>query len=229
MMPLALSACALLLIAYGSYRVIAIQRLTSRIVSRWLEGARPSDAAVEPVIFCSQPETPPFTLVGVRKPKVLVSESIVALLSRDEFQMALKHEYAHTQSHDNLKKLTLRFCSFPGMATLERAWSEAAELAADDSAVSNMKDAVDLAAALVKLSRSVPVDATPICTTSLATGCIQSRVLRLLVWNEASEAQPARVHPRWAILFVGTALLSVVVTYAPTLALTHEFTEWLVR
>ena len=47
------------------------------------------------------------------------------------------------------------------MAKLESAWSEAAELAADDAAVSNLNDAVDLAAALVKLSRLVPVEAAP--------------------------------------------------------------------
>lgn len=64
-------------------------------------------------------------------------------------------------SLDNLKKLVFRFCFFPGMAKLESAWSQVAELAADDAAVSNMDDAVNLASALVKVSRLVPVEAAP--------------------------------------------------------------------
>ena len=36
---------------------------------------------------------------------------------------------------DNLKKLVFRFCPFPGMSKLESAWSQAAEMAADDAAV----------------------------------------------------------------------------------------------
>ncbi len=42
-LPLASGVAALLLIAYGSYRGIAAQMRTSRIVARWLEGARPLD------------------------------------------------------------------------------------------------------------------------------------------------------------------------------------------
>ena len=77
-------------------------------------------------------------------------------------------------SRDNLKKLVFRFCPFPGMAKLESAWSQAAELAADDAAVSNLNDAVDLAAALVKLSRLVPVEAAPVCTVGFVTGSISA-------------------------------------------------------
>jgi hypothetical protein len=228
-MPLALGTCALMLIACGCYRVIAAQTTTSRAVTRWLQGAHPLAAAAETVIFCPRPETPPLTLVGVRKPRVLVSESTVALLSHDELQIALKHEHAHTRSHDNLRKLVLRFCPFPNMTKLERAWSDAAELAADDAAVSNLEDAIDLAAALVKLSRTVPVDAAPICTTGFVTGSVSARVVRLLAWNEACKTRQPRVYSGCAILPLVAALLCVVATYGPALALTHELTEWLVR
>ncbi|HXP42116.1 MAG TPA: M56 family metallopeptidase, partial [Candidatus Acidoferrales bacterium] len=154
-MPLTLSVCALLLIAYGCFRVITAQIKTSRVVARWQEGAHSLnvDAGVQMVTLRSGRDAPPLTLVGVRRPRVLVSEFTVALLSQDELHIALKHELAHMQSFDNLKKLVFRFCFFPGMANLESAWSQAAELAADDAAVSNMDDAVNLASALVKLSR----------------------------------------------------------------------------
>jgi Zn-dependent protease with chaperone function len=238
-MPLALGVCALLLIAYGCFRVIAAQTKTSRVVARWLEGAKPLtlDAAIQnevqpdtqTVTFRSTRETPPLTLVGVHRPRVLISESAAALLSHDELQIALKHELAHIQSRDNLKKLVFRFCPFPGMAKLESAWSQAAELAADDAAVSNLDDAVDLAAALVKLSRLIPVEAAPVCTVGFVTGSISARVARLLAWDEARKAQTMRIRTWYAIPPVLVTLLCVFATYGPVLTLTHEITEWLVR
>jgi Zn-dependent protease with chaperone function len=232
-MPLALGVCALLLIACGCFRVITARTRTSRVVARWLEGAHPLnvDAGTQNVAFCSRREAPPLTLVGVRRPRVLVSESTVALLSHDELNIALKHEIAHMRSRDNLKKLIFRFCPFPGMAMLESAWSQTAELAADDAAVSNPDDAVDLAAALVKLSRLVPVDAAPVCTVGFVTGSISARVARLLAWNEAEggKAQPMRIRAWYWIPAALAALMCVFVTYGPALALTHDITEWLVR
>jgi Zn-dependent protease with chaperone function len=229
-MPLALGVCALLLIAYGCFRVITAQTKTSRVVKRWLEGARPMDADTQTITFQARREAPPLTLIGVHKPRVLVSESTVALLSHDELHIALKHELAHMQSRDNLKKLIFRFCPFPGMAKLESAWSQAAELAADDAAVSKLDDAVDLAAALVKLSRLVPVEAAPVCTVGFVTGTIKARVTRLLAWDAAGKAAGSPRNGLWyAVPPALMALLCVFATYGPALALTHEVTEWLVR
>ena len=158
-----------------------------------------------------------------------MSESTVALLSQDELQIALKHELAHIQSRDNLKKLVLRFCPFPGMDKLESAWSQAAELAADDDAVSNMEGAVDLAAALVKISRLVPVETASVCTVGFVSGSINARVARLLAWHEASNETRSRIRLWYAIPAVLVALSCICFTYSPALALTHEVTEWFVR
>ncbi|MGA7081447.1 MAG: M56 family metallopeptidase [Terriglobales bacterium] len=236
-MPLTLGICALLLIACGCWRVIAALAQTSRVVAGWLEGAHRLrvDAAAwtqaHAVTFRSRRDAPPLTLVGLRKPTVLVSEATVALLTDEELQVALKHELAHMRSRDNLKKLLFRFCPFPGMAKLEDAWSHAAELAADDAAVASLDDAVDLAAALVKLSRLIPVEAAPVCTVGFVTGSISARVARLLAWSEveAGKARQMRMRPWHAIPPVLVALLCVISAYGPVLALTHEMTEWLVR
>jgi Zn-dependent protease with chaperone function len=234
-MPLALGSCALLLIAAGCFRVITAQTKTSRVVSRWLEGARPlqgetgANADLPALAYCSKGAAPPLTLIGVRNPRVLVSESTVALLNHDELHIALKHELAHMQSRDNLKKLLFRFCPFPGMAKLESAWSQAAELAADDAAVASLGDAIDLAAALVKLSRLVPVEAAPVCTVGFVTGSIRARVARLLVWDETTKLYPVRLHS-WHLLPPSlVALIVLFSSYGSALALTHEVTEWLVR
>src|SRR5271166_3470988 len=228
-LPLAFGAAALLLIAYGSYRVISAQVQTSRIVAGWLEGASPLETTAQTTTLCSRRETPPLTLVGMREPRVLVSEAAFALLGRDELQVALRHELAHIRSWDNLKKLVFRFAPFPGLAKMEASWSQAAELAADDAAVSNLSDALDLAAALVKLSRLVPVEAAPACTVGFVTGSIRARIARLLAWDESRNARQRRI-PRWvAIPPVAVAVFCACVTYGPVLAITHEMTEWLVR
>jgi hypothetical protein len=82
---------------------------------------------------------------------------------------------------------------------------------------------------LVKLSRLVPVEAAPVCTVGFVTGSITARVARLLAWNEARKARRMRMRPWHVIPPILVALLCVVATYGPALALTHEATEWLVR
>jgi len=231
-MPLAFGIFALLLIACGCWRVIAAQAKTSRVVARWMEGAHPLEGSAsedKAVTLRSRPEAPPLTLVGLRKARVLVSETTVALLSDAELQIALKHELAHVQSRDNLKKLIFRFCPYPGMAQLESAWSQTAELAADDAAVSKVEDAVDLAAALVKLSRLVPREPAPVCTVGFVTGSIRVRVARLLAWGEAGKTQVVQIRPWHVVLPLLVTLVCVFATYGPALALTHVITEWLVR
>lgn len=231
--PLALGVSAFLLIGYGAFRVIRAQKKASLMVSRWLKDTSPrlEDAGAETPTFRSRPDAPPLLLVGIRKPRVLISESAVEVLTSGELRIALKHELAHMRAHDNLKRLLFRSCPFPGMAKLENAWSQAAEFASDDAAVAKVDDAVDLAAALVKLSRLLPIEAAPVCTVGFVTGSISARVSRLLTWDEAETctAKRLRFSSWYAIPLVLVVLSSVLVTYAPALALTHEVTEWLVR
>ena len=228
--PLALGVCALLLIACGLFRAIAAQTRTTRAVTCWLEGARPLQVTADSTVtFQSRRESPPLIVAGVRHPRVLVSESTVALLTPDELRMALKHELEHMKSRDNLKRLIQVFCPFPGMAKLESAWSQAAELAADDAAVTSQRDALDLAAALVKLSRLVPVKAPPVCSTAFVAGSISERVAFLLDWDEASKSRRVHIRTWFVIPFAVAVSLLVSVAHRPVLTLTHEVTEWLVR
>lgn len=228
-MPITLGIAALFFIACGCHRVASAQIRTSRIVSRWVAGCQPLGGSARAFAFRARRDAPPLTLVGMRKPRVLVSESTAELLTADELEVALKHELAHIRSYDNLKKLVFRFCPFPGMAPLEAAWSQAAELAADDAAILNVNDALNLAAALVKLSRLVAISAAPACTVGFVTGSLNERVNRLLTWDQS--CKPRRVPiPRWAALPpVLVAVFCAFVNYGPILSLTHEATEWLVR
>ncbi len=229
LMPLLLGLCALMLIALGVFRVVTACTRTSRVVARWMDGANPLGVETEVVTFRSSGDVPPLALVGVRKPRVLVSESAVLLLSQEELRIALKHEVAHLRSRDNMKRLIFRFSPFPGMAELESVWSQTSELAADDAAVSSPIDAVDLAAALVKLSRLVPVEATPACAVGFVTGSIGARVARLLAWDPHLRSKEVRGYRFYAVSSVVAALLCIFATYGPALKVTHEITEWMVR
>ena len=229
-MPATLGLAALLLIGYGCYRVIRAQIEASRIVARWIEGSQALSAGGgNMLVLRSRRGAPPLLLAGMRKPRVLVSEPTVELLTPDELQIALRHEFVHIGSWDNLKKLLFRCCPFPALSQLEAAWSQAAEFAADEAAVTNASEAVNLASALVKLSRLVPVEAAPACTVGLVTGSLAARVQRLLAWDESRKLKAFRI-PRWAAMppILG-AVFCAFLTYRPVLLMTHEFTEWLVR
>jgi Zn-dependent protease with chaperone function len=116
------------------------------------------------------------------------------------------------------------------MKRLETAWSEASELAADDAAVSSFPDALDLAAALIKLSRLAPVQ-QPVLTTGLlhtSVGSLSLRIERLFAWN----SQRSSASPRswwYAVPAIVAAAICVVSTYEFALYGMHEFTELLVR
>ena len=98
-------------------------------------------------------------VAGVLRPRLVASRSVMDTLSRDEKEVALRHELAHRESRDNLKKLlillspdVLPFTS--GLAILERGWSRFTEWAADDEAVSgDALRALSLASALVRVAR----------------------------------------------------------------------------
>lgn len=230
--PLTLGACCLLLLAGGVLNAIVAQVRTARTVAGWLEGARAESACAPVPLFRIRPPAPALAVSGVCEPRVLLSDAAAAVLSGQELEAALKHEIAHVRRRDNLTKLLFRLCVFPGMAGLESAWSEAAEMAADDAAVSNSREALDLASALIKLSRFAPVHTAASLTTALVEGsnsALNARVERLVTW-EQRRAEPGRQVVRWylAPTLLG-AIFCAVMSYSVVLGGMHDLTEWLVR
>ena len=230
--PLALGlGCSLLFIA-GAYNAWAAYSRTARAVEGWMKDATELPAHDAVRIFEIRPEVPSLTLTGLSSPKVLVSSSAVALLGPDELSAALKHEIAHVRRRDNLKKLLFRVCIFPGMSQLEAAWSAAEEMAADDEAVTSTREALDLAAALIKLSRLAAVQPACALTTALlqdASSSVNARIERLVVWD-ASQRSPSRSTAEWYVrpALLGS-LVAVLMTYGIAIREVHTLTEWLVR
>jgi beta-lactamase regulating signal transducer with metallopeptidase domain len=238
-LPVALGLCGLAVVLAGLWKGTAALLQASRTVALWSREARVVDAGVQskdsadsvPVLRVSA-AGPPLTAAGILRPSVWLSRTAEFVLTERELQSALRHEIVHVRRRDNLRKLILRLVAFPGMAELESAWREATEMAADDGAVASASEALDLAAAVIKLSRLAPLKPAAELTTALVHSpaeSVNARVERLLAWTEPRQ-NPAREHS-WA--FVLSATVAVVVTlgltYSELLVRVHAATEWLVR
>ena len=222
-----LAACSLLILGAGLFRVLTAQARTTSAVSQWSLGARSGSDASKPALSASK-GAPALILVGIRRPSVLVSDMAALVLSDRELQVAVRHEFGHMRSWDNLKKVLISATPFPGMSRLESAWREAAELAADDAAVANRQDALDLAAALIKLSRSSKQWSEPALASGLVSGScsISLRVKRLLEWRTAGRRLQRTW--LWTLLVLSTMIVGIASNYGATLVLTHRLTEILV-
>jgi hypothetical protein len=223
-----LTACAALFLAAGLYQVMTAAARTRRVVAESLEGATGLTADDPTSALLSPRSVLPLMLVGIRTPRVLISEAAHDVLSAEELRAAVRHEIEHLHSRDNLKKLILSCIPFPGMAGLERTWQEAAELAADDRAVSSREEALDLAAALINLSRRFPIQAAPGFTTGLVSSpcSVATRVERLLTWKEASGG--AHDNWRYALPLALAAVVGLAAKLGPVMILMHSLTERLV-
>ncbi len=229
--PLTLGAACLLLFGAGLFNAISAQARTSRTVAGWLQGAIAGSDCHPVRLYRIQPSTPALTVAGICDPRVLLSQAAAATLNATELAAALKHEIAHVRRRDNLKKLLFRLCVFPRMTKLEAAWSEAAEMAADDAAVSNSREALDLASALIKLSRFAPLQ-----TSALVMGLMQgsgsalnARISRLVMWDETRKVQRHPSLPWYLAPTLLGGIFGMVMTYSVALSRMHQMTEWLVR
>jgi Zn-dependent protease with chaperone function len=230
--PLVLGSCGLILVLLGILNATAAGLAASRTIATWVRDGRlvKGESSV-PVLRISR-VVPALTAAGIFRPLVLMSDAVEAVLNASELRSALRHELAHLRRRDNLKKLLLRFVAFPGMAALEVAWLQATEKAADDAAVSTAGEALDLAAALIKLSRLATFPSAPDIATTLIhapLASVNARIERLIAWNERQQKPALALSPLYAVCVTLTIVAAVAVTYNQALERIHIATEWLVR
>jgi len=133
-------------------------------------------------------EEPLLALSGVFRPHMVISRGVLTELSKEQLDVAVRHEIAHRDSRDNLKRLFLvlspEFFPFAnGFASLEKMWARFSEWAADDEAVQGDSErALALAAALLRVARMGALPRLSILHTSLLPGDhdLSARVDRLL-------------------------------------------------
>ncbi len=225
-----LALCGVAVVVLGVGNVLIGIGRTSRTISGWLIGAQALQSSPFPVLRTPH-GTPPMTVVGIVHPRILISSVAESMLDAAELRSALNHEMAHVRRRDNLKKLLLRFVVFPGMCELESAWLEAAEMAADDTAVSNPAEALDLAAALIKMCRLGCLEPSAELSMALLhspAAVMNGRVERLIHWSDQPHAEAEHLRP--FVLGAGvTLLVALGLSYSHLLTGIHVITEWLVR
>lgn len=230
--PLVLGVAGVALALFGFVNAVLALRQTVRAVSTWTtEAQRVNDSSSVPVLRIPR-AVPAMTATGIIRPRVLMSGVAEFLLTGNELKTALNHEIEHVRRRDNLKKLLLRVVSFPGMRGLEAAWLESIEMAADDAAVSSAGEALDLAAALIKLSRFGPAESGADLTAALVhrpVSAMNARVTRLIAWSEDRLASPYKLSPWYGIGAALSIVAVFAVTYSQLLVRVHTATEWLVR
>jgi hypothetical protein len=177
-------------------------------------------------------------VAGVLEPRLVVSQSVMNALNREETEAAFRHEASHRASRDNLKKLlfllspdVLPFAS--GLTALERGWSKFAEWAADDEAVSgDPQRALSLASALVRVAK-LGVRPTPAYLLSSLVDDdrdLKTRVERLLrepAYPEKTLRPLAAVARNAALLFGGMTV--TVLLWPESLGSIHRLLEHLVQ
>ena len=234
--PLVLGLCGAGFGIFGLLNSALAARRAARTVSRWTREAQAIEMSSPVPVLRIARTFPAMTAAGIVRPRVLLSSAAEFVLNDNELQTALNHEVAHVRRRDNLKKLLLRFVAFPGMGGLEGAWLEATEMAADDAAVSNAGDALDLAAALIKLSRLGPVEPPADLTAALVhsgAAVMNARVERLIAWCDERRVPPQKHSSSYMLAYgVGAGMATVAgfaITYSQLLVHVHTATEWLVR
>lgn len=228
--PVVPAMVGLAFIVFGVGRSIAALGQASRIVHSWTRNAQRFESERPVFVLQGSEDRPAMTAAGIIRPKVLLSRAAASLLTASELHAALRHEFAHLRRRDNFRKLCVQCAPFPGMRELEAAWLESAEMAADDRAVKNAGEALDLASALIKLSRVIPLSPPPELTAALIhspASLTEARVKRLVAWKECSprSRQPGMRYG----LSAGAIALSLFFSYGHLLVHVHAVTEWLVR
>ena len=224
---------ALLVMAPALLRAVHGMAASRRFSSRCLRHGRPL-AGAEVLLLDRQ--SPLLALVGVWRPRVVLSEALRKALSPEQLALSLEHEQAHARSRDNLKRLLFLlapgFAPFPsGARALEQAWAKFAEWAADDHAVAgDPRRALLLAESLIHAARLGGAPNLPAAASSLLAeaGQLSQRIDRLL--SVPNRIGPSPAH---ASLPLSATLLAVLLAAAlcrlETFTAVHNLLEHLIR
>jgi Zn-dependent protease with chaperone function len=198
-----------------------------------MTGIRIRIAGAPAPVFMVNEDRPVLALHGIVHPRILISSGIVNALSPELMSAAMRHEAAHVSARDNLRKLALILAPgvFPfihGFRSLEQAWAQAAEWAADDRAsTGGAGSPIVLAEALVRIARMADAPRLPLLTTSLLSRRAEFslRVERLL------EPSPFHAPRRIPVLIVLLPFLAVTAFLFrnDTLHAVHRLLEYLVQ
>lgn len=165
----ALALVSIFGLALAVWRGLASWRATRRLVANWLCSAEPARLeGVRVPAYRIKHTFPVIAIVGALRPRLFIASQLLDLLTEEELCAVLAHERGHLARRDNLRRPVVRACCdvlsiVPLGRTLDRAWKEESEAAADEYTAQEggARGALALASALVKIARLVPPGARP--------------------------------------------------------------------
>jgi hypothetical protein len=217
-------------LALALWRGFMAWYVTRRLVSDWLRHAEPVTVRSVPIpAYRVKHRFPIVAVVGAFRPRLFIAAQVFDTLSDEEMRAVMVHETGHLVAHDNFKRTLLRACRdvlmmVPCGRSLDREWAENAEEAADEHAARTCGaiGALDLARAMIKVSRAVPVGVTPTMPAgafllTVAGGDVVRRVRRLteLATIDKSYALAQRTVSH-LIIWSLTGCLLIAVTFVAT-------------
>jgi Zn-dependent protease with chaperone function len=231
-------------VAFALWRGFRSWAATRSLLREWLATADQIrlDGISTPTFRIRHP-FPIIAVVGTIKPRLFVAEHVLQTLSEEEMKAAIAHECGHLAARDNLKRSLLRACRdalmiVPCGRSIDRAWAENAEAAADEHAADRGSAvALNLASALIEIARMVPAGARPSMPAGAfilgdETNGVMGRVNRLLALAGAGQRQPKLIFISWAErigLFLLLAGLTLTLTNTHALASLHVAMERVVQ
>lgn len=235
-------------LSIAAFRVLRTWLATRRLMKNWVRNA--VDIRIDGVdlpIMRIEHQFPVLAVVGIFRPRIFVAQRVLEVLRTEELGAAIAHEYGHLRARDNLKRTMLRICRdmvlLPIGKGLDLAWAQNAEAVADEHAASTGNArALDLASALVKISKIVPEGSAPSLPVGAyiitdREGDVSSRIRRLL---KLSERKVASESPNKSLIRVPSyvwslGLVSLMVLHLADQRLllgTHQAIErfvWMIR
>jgi Zn-dependent protease with chaperone function len=232
-------------VAFALWRGLRSWWATRSLLKKWLAVSTPVEVAdIQIPTFTLPHKFPIIAVVGSLRPRLFIAEQVLRTLSEEELVAAMAHECGHLAAKDNFKRSMIRasraaLLIIPCGRSLDRAWAEASEAAADEHAAKESAAvALNLASALVAIAKMIPAGNHQRLPTSVSTFLngdeepqgIKSRVRRLLELA-ASDARlavsnaPIVRHVPWIVLSV-IVIASITIESRPeVLATVHSAIE----
>jgi Zn-dependent protease with chaperone function len=214
-------------VGFALWRAFQSWIATRRLAKQWLRTAVSNRLPfIDIPTYRIEHSFPIIAVVGTLRPRLFIAAQVLESLTEDELVAAIAHEGGHLAARDNFKRALLRGCRdlltfVPGGRSLDRAWSESVECAADEHAAQISPDiALNLASALVRIARMVPVGVRtelPLATFLVGeeTRGIKVRVRRLIEIASVDRSNDAELRAGTMLPAIGMAAL-----FALTIAVT---------
>jgi len=244
----ALAALSAIGVSLAAWRGFRSWFATRSLLRDWLSSSKRIELeGIRVPTFVLSHSFPIIAVVGAIRPRLFIATHVLELLSQEELAAAIAHEYGHLAAGDNFKRSVMRISRaalliIPCGRSLDRAWSEASESAADEHAAQQSSFvALNLASALVRIARMIPKGHRPVIPAAVSalvspfiggddSPGVKDRVRRLV---ELASTDPRQLVSNASVVrFLPWLVLALIVVVGVTiesrpqvLASVHAFVE----